>query len=153
MGHSTYSFTKNRHHTRLFYAILRVSNFKSTIGRWRWSRLTTLPQLWDPSGSRSSHWRCFVKKSVLDNFANFTWVSNFANFTCAGVSFLIKKTPTQMFSCEIVEIFKNTWTTAKDCFCGQKIPLFKYHFNKPTGLQACNFIKEIVLHRCFLVSF
>ena len=152
MGHSTYSFTKNRHHTRLFYAILRVSNFKSTIGRWRWSRLTTLPQLWDPVGPEAATGGVLSKKVFLI-ILQISRVSNFANFTCAGVSFLIKKTPTQMFSCEIVEIFKNTWTTAKDCFCGQKIPLFKYHFNKPAGLQACNFIKEILLHRCFLVSF
>ena len=49
---------------------------------------------------RSSYLRCSVKKLVLKNFANFT-VLRACNF--------IKKTPAQMLSCKILEIFKKNY--------------------------------------------
>ena len=61
--------------------------------------------------TRSSHRRCSVKRGVLKNFEKFT------GNTCLGVSFLtilqsfnpatfLKETPTQMFSCEVWEVFR-----------------------------------------------
>ena len=63
--------------------------------------------------SRSSHRRCSVNKDVLKNFANFTgkhlcW-SLFNKVTYLKACNFIKKTPTQVFSCEIREIFKNNY--------------------------------------------
>ena len=57
----------------------------------------------------------FYKKGVLENFAKFT-----GNYLCRSflfnkayhwrpVIFLKKETPTQLFSCEFYEIFKNTF--------------------------------------------
>ena len=55
---------------------------------------------------RSSHSRkkMSCKKSVSNNFANFT-----AKTLCFTPTTLLKETSTQMFSCEIWEIFKNTY--------------------------------------------
>ena len=53
-------------------------------------------------GDRSSHQRCFIKKTVLKNFAKFRGKHLWWRL------FLIK-TPTQVFSCEYWEIFKVTY--------------------------------------------
>ena len=62
---------------------------------------------------KSRHRRCSVKKGVLKNFTNFTrkhqcW-SPFFNKVAGAYDFIKKETPTQVFSCEICEIFKNTY--------------------------------------------
>ena len=52
-----------------------------------------------------SHSRIFFKIAVFKNFANLT------EKICVGLSFttLLKKAPTQVLSCEICEILKNTF--------------------------------------------
>ena len=73
---------------------------------------------------RSSLWRMFFKV-VLKNFANFTgkhlcW----SLFNKAFIKF-IKKTPTQVFSCEICKIFKKNFFYRKplvaDSVCNVRI--------------------------------
>ena len=65
-----------------------------------------IPLQWN----RSSHRRCSVKKDVLKDFVNFT-----GKYLCWGLflikacNFLKKETPTQGLSCEIYEIFENTY--------------------------------------------
>ena len=58
----------------------------------------------------------FLKVVVLKNFANFTGKQLRWNFFLIGISFklkalspatLLKKTPKEVFSCEICEIFEN----------------------------------------------
>ena len=77
--------------------------------------------------SRSSHWGCAIKKGVLKNFTKFTgkqlcgslFLSKVAGLRAKACNFIEKETPTQMFSCEICEIFENTFfyrTTPGDCF-------------------------------------
>ena len=58
--------------------------------------------------NRSSHWRCFVKKIVLKNIKNFTGKHLCWRFIL-GRQLYLKKTPTQVFFCEICEIFKNDY--------------------------------------------
>ena len=62
---------------------------------------------------RSSYWRCSVKEGVLKNFANFTgkylYWSLLINLQDWEPATLLKKTPTQEFSCETCEIFKNIY--------------------------------------------
>ena len=71
----------------------------------------------EPQPDRSSHQRCFVKKSVLRNFAKFT-----GKHLCQGLFFnkhlrpqpatlLKKETLTQLFPCEFCEISKNIFFT------------------------------------------
>ena len=66
------------------------------------------------ANSRSSHWRCSVKKGVLRNFAKFTGKhlsqSLFFN-KVAGLRPAKKETLAQVFSCEFCEISKNTFST------------------------------------------
>ena len=65
-----------------------------------------------PVKNKSSHQRCSLKKVVLRNLTKFT-----GKHLCQGL-FFNEETLTQVFSCEICEIFKNTffaehlWTTA-----------------------------------------
>ena len=56
--------------------------------------------------SRSSHWRCFVKKSVLRDFAKFTGKHQ---CQCLFFDFIKKETMGKVFSCEFREIYKNTF--------------------------------------------
>ena len=73
--------------------------------------------------SRSSHRRCSTKKVVLKNFTMFTrkhlcWILFLIKLQAFRPTTLLKWTPTQTFSCEYCEIFKNTyfekhlWTAA-----------------------------------------
>ena len=82
-----------------------------------WRRELTL--LYCDRTVRSSHWRCSIEKVVFKNSAIPT------GNNCAGVFFLKVaglKAPTQVFSCEYCEIFKNIYfekhlrTAAFDCF-------------------------------------
>ena len=89
--------------------------------QWGWVVLLLIHQIY----YRSSHRNCSVRKDVLRNFAKFTekhlCQSLFYN-KVAGLrpAFLLKKTPTQVFSCEFFKISKNTiftehfWTTVSD---------------------------------------
>ena len=52
--------------------------------------------------SRNSHWRCAIKKAVLKNLAIFI-----GKHLCW--SLFNEVVPTQLFSCEYYEIFKNTY--------------------------------------------
>ena len=55
--------------------------------------------------ARSSHQKCSIKKVFLKIS------QNSQENTCARVSFSKKETLTQAFSCEFLEIFKNTFFT------------------------------------------
>ena len=57
---------------------------------------------------RTSHWRCFVRKGVLRNFAKFT-----GKHLCQAsvYNFTKKETLAQVFSCKFCEIYKNTFCT------------------------------------------
>ena len=62
----------------------------------------------------SSHRRCSVKKDVIKNLANFTekhpcWSHFLIKLKACGMQLYLKETPTQVFSCEICEIFKSTY--------------------------------------------
>ena len=58
----------------------------------------------EPNGEdKSSHQRCSVKKGVLKNFANFT-----GKHLCWSL-FLKKFIPSQVFSCDTCEMFKNAY--------------------------------------------
>ena len=53
---------------------------------------------------------------ILKSFANFTgkhlcWSLFLKNLQAEGLQLYLKKTPTRVFSCEIREIFKNTFFT------------------------------------------
>ena len=67
---------------------------------------------WKPETFRSCHWRCSVKQGVLKKFANVTgknlcWSLFLIKLQFWGPATLLKKTPTQVFSCEICKLFKN----------------------------------------------
>ena len=93
---------------------------------------------------RSSHRICSVKKGILKNFANFTGTNMCWSF------FLIKlQAPTQVFSCEICEIFKNT------CFeehlqtaaskMGRILFLFFFYFPLFTLERLCYIIARFTI--------
>ena len=63
---------------------------------------------------RSSHLRCSIIKAVLKNFAIFTgkylcWSFFLIKLQDSRPITLLKETPTQVFSCEYYNIFKNTY--------------------------------------------
>ena len=90
------------------YISPKVLNIHASIKK-NMLEVTILPS-W-VNNSRSSRPKVFCKKGVLKNFAK---------FTCARVSFLIKlqkETLAQLFSCEFYEISKNTHG---GCFCNSK---------------------------------
>ena len=64
---------------------------------------------------RSSHWRCYVRKGVIRNFAKFTGKhkcqSLFLITLQARPATLLKKRLAHVFSCEFCEISKNTFFT------------------------------------------
>ena len=73
---------------------------------------------------RSSHWKCFIRKGVLRNFAKFTGkhlsqsvffnkVARLRPASCTpqACNFIKKETLAQVFSCEICEISKNIFFT------------------------------------------
>ena len=64
--------------------------------------------------SRSSHRRCSMKTAVLKNFAIFTgkylcWSLFLITFQALVLQSYKKEIPTQVFSCEYCETFKNTY--------------------------------------------
>ena len=65
--------------------------------------------------SRSSHLQMFFKIGALKSFADFTGKHLrrslfFKKLQAQGLQLHNKKTPTQVFSCEVCEIFKNTFS-------------------------------------------
>ena len=60
---------------------------------------------------RSSHRMCSVKKDILRSFAKFTWKHLYRSLFINKILEIKKETPTQIFSCEFNEIFKNTFFT------------------------------------------
>ena len=64
--------------------------------------------------SRSSHWRCSIKKGALKNFAVLTekhlcWSLFLIKLQAWRHATLLNETPTQVFSWEYCEIFKNIY--------------------------------------------
>ena len=55
------------------------------------------------------HWWCSVKKGVLPNFPNFPGKHLWWSLFLIKLIFFKGDTPTQVFSCGICEIFKNTY--------------------------------------------
>ena len=64
---------------------------------------------WKPETVRSSHWRCSVKQGVLEKFhcKKPLLQSLFSKATVPAI--LLKKSPTQVLSCEICKLFKNNY--------------------------------------------
>ena len=67
-----------------------------------------------PETVRSSRWRWSLKQCVRENFAIFTGKNLWRNFFLIKFEFwgpatLLKKTPTQVLSCEICKLFKNNY--------------------------------------------
>ena len=87
---------------------------------------------------RSNHQRCSIKKAVFKSFAIFT-----VKDQCRSL-FLIKETPTQVFSRECCKVFKNKYfeehlqTAAENSIQAE--------FSKPS---TCNFTKRKLRYRCF----
>ena len=83
------------------------------------------------SKNRSSHWRCSMKKTVLNNFAKFTGKqlcqSLFFNKRLF-LTFFKRETLAQLFSCEFCEIFQKT--------------LFTEHLRRTTPIESHNFITQ-----------
>ena len=82
---------------------IKKSNLQTFYSIMSYSRLLHIGEV------QSSHRRCSVKKAVLKNFTNFTgkplcWSLFLINFQAFR-----RATPAQVFSCEICEIFKNTY--------------------------------------------
>ena len=96
--------------------------------------------------SRSSHRRCSVRKGVL--------VLESPVIKLKASNFIRKETPTQIFSCEICKIFKNTFiqkhllTTASD-FPNPVYP-FSSLFGKfyPLQYQQSNRVKSRYFFKC-----
>ena len=59
---------------------------------------------YDGKNDKSSRLQIFFKVGVLKIFANFT-----GKHLCWSLASLLKKTPTQVFSCEIYKNFKNNF--------------------------------------------
>ena len=69
---------------------------------------------WKLETFRSSHWRCSVKQGVLKNFANFTGKNLCWNLFLIKLQFwwpttLLKKTLTEMLSCKLCKLFKDSY--------------------------------------------
>ena len=69
---------------------------------------------WKPETPIRSHYRCSEKQSTLKSFANFTgknvcWNIFLIKLQFWGPATLLKKTLTEVFSCEIRKIFKNNY--------------------------------------------
>ena len=73
---------------------------------------------------RSSHSKMFFKIGVLKNFTNFTGESLEPHFNKVFNKLYKKETPTQLFPCEICNIFKNAF----------------FYRTSPTAASACNIV-------------
>ena len=93
---------------------------------------------WKPETVRSSYWKSSVKTGVLKKFANFTgkslcWSLFLIKLQFWGPATLLKKTPTQVLSCEICKLFKSNnfeehlWVFASK---GTATQVFSREFNE-----------------------
>ena len=138
--------------------------------------------------SRSNHQRRSVKKAVLRNYATFTGKHPCWNLFLIKLQFLqgynhIKRTPTQVFSCEYCEIRRNTYfekhlrtavsgnrkglnirSSHPVVFCEKgllrnflkftgKLLCQSLFFNKVAGLRPATLLKKCLSQRCFPVNF
>ena len=78
-------------------------------------------------------------KSVLKNFAKFTgkhlWWRLFLN-KVAGINFIKRETPAQVFSCGFCEDFKNTWADRGDCFWAVLMIVYNFKVISSRGTLA-----------------
>ena len=89
-------FTEHRWTTASLFAHLELSALQYS---WNYKQLHLFNTL--ISSTRSNHRRCSMKIGVLENFTKFTGKQLHQS--------LYFKTPTQVFSFEFCEIFKNTF--------------------------------------------
>ena len=91
--------------------------------------------------SRSSHQSCLVKNVFLKISQE-----NTSAGVVQGLHHYQKVTPTQVFSCEICEVFKNTFLEkfVNDCFCGSCFPQ-KCKFQMQSSRYSSR-SKAIIMH-------
>ena len=82
--------------------------------------------------SRSSRLQIFFKIGVLKSFSNFTekhlcWRPFLKNLQAEVLQLHKKKTPTQVFSCEVCKIFKKTFSYRKPPVAASVFYLKKYY--------------------------
>ena len=68
---------------------------------------------------KQPHERCSMKKAVLKNFVVCFFLESLFYKGLNACNFILKKTPTRVFSCEYCEILKTPFlkTSANGCFC------------------------------------
>ena len=96
------------HQQHLFYRTLITSYFRPV----NIAKFLRTAFLWDTT--RSSRFQMFFKISVLKSFAIFSkmhlcWSVFLNNLQAEGLQLYLKKSPTQVFFCEVCEIFENTF--------------------------------------------
>ena len=82
----------------------------------------------------------FLKIGALKNLANITEKHLYWSLFSIKLQALLKRDPTQVFSCEICEIFKNTFlqNISSGCFCialSQSVPEEGYKIRVNRTLQ------------------
>ena len=96
------------HQQHLFYRTLITSYFRPV----NIAKFLRTAFLWDTT--TSSRFQMFFKISVLKSFAIFSkmhlcWSVFLNNLQAEGLQLYLKKSPTQVFFCEVCEIFENTF--------------------------------------------
>ena len=103
---------------------------------WEWEILLNT--------SRSSHLQVFLKIGILKSFANFTrkhWSLFLKNLQSERLATSLKKTPTQVFSCEIYKIFKNIFPCRTPLITASAPPVAASVFFLKCYLQLfCNLV-------------
>ena len=108
--------------------------------------------------NRNSHWSCSVRKAVFRNFAKLTgkrlcqshFLNNVAGLRPQARSFIKIETLAHVFSCELCEIFKNTFfkkSTCGDCF--KMHNLSRWITNQWTHVWFYDKLWEII--KCFFI--
>ena len=99
------------HQEHLFHRTLITSCFRpANIAKNNFLRTTFLQNT-----ARSSCLQMFFKTSIINIFSNFIgkhlcWSLILKNFQAEGLQLHEKKSPTQFFSWEVCEIFRNTFS-------------------------------------------
>ena len=98
-----------KHQEHLFHRAL-ISSYFCPVNIAKFLRTAFLQNT-----STSSRLQMFFKIGILKSFANFTgrhlcWRLFLKNLQTEGLQLHKKKTPTQVFSCEVCEIYKNTFS-------------------------------------------
>ena len=96
------------HQQHLFYRTLITSYFRPV----NIAKFLRTAFLWDTT--TSSRFQMFFKISVLKSFAIFSkmhlcWSVFLNNLQAEGLQLYLKTSPTQVFFCEVCEIFENTF--------------------------------------------